>query len=127
MPSRLLAGKIADLLGIEGDPSAAGGPDATLLATIPGDRIAYVQLSDAAPEPAGDLRMETMLARRLPGAGAVDFDEFIASLRATGARPFVAPEVFNPTLVRDLGPLGAALAARSATEEILARPERTGT
>jgi sugar phosphate isomerase/epimerase len=97
-----------------------GGPCRDLLATIPGDRIAYVQVSDCASDPATDLRMETMLARRLPGTGAIDFDEFFSVLSANGAQPFVAPEVFNPSLVRDLGPVGAAQAARSATEKILA-------
>jgi sugar phosphate isomerase/epimerase len=96
-----------------------GGPDTHVLGSIPGDRIAYVQLCDAAPEAAEELRTEAMLGRRLPGDGVVDFGEFFAALSAADARPFFAPEVFNPDLVRDLGPVGAAKAARSAAEQIL--------
>jgi sugar phosphate isomerase/epimerase len=96
-----------------------GGPDPHVLGSIPGGRIAYVQLCDAAPEAAEELRTEAMLGRRLPGDGVVDFNQFFAALSAADARPFFAPEVFNPDLVRDLGPLGAAKAARSAAEQVL--------
>jgi sugar phosphate isomerase/epimerase len=104
-----------------------GGPLPHLLSSIPGDRVAYVQLCDAAPEAAEELRTEAMLGRRLPGAGVVDFQQFFTALSAADARPFFAPEVFNPDLVRDLGPVGAARAARSAAEQVLGGPlRRTG-
>jgi sugar phosphate isomerase/epimerase len=78
-----------------------------------------VQLCDAAPEAAEELRSEARLGRRLPGDGVVDFEQFFAALSAAPAWPFFAPEVFNPDLVRALGPPGAAKAARSASEQVL--------
>jgi sugar phosphate isomerase/epimerase len=60
-----------------------------------------------------------MLGGRLPGDGVVDVKHFLAALSAADARPFLAPEVFNPDLVRNLGPLGAAKAARWAAARVL--------
>jgi sugar phosphate isomerase/epimerase len=50
-----------------------------------------------------ELRTEAMVGRRLPGAGTVDFEAFFAALSVADARPFFAPEVFNPDLVREMG------------------------
>jgi len=79
-----------------------GGPDLDLLRSLPGDRIAYVQLCE--PSAAPDLGLEqveneAMHNRRPPGAGAVDFDAIWAALDHIGSDPFVAAEVFNDELL----------------------------
>ncbi len=93
-----------------------GGPDLDLLARIPGERIACVQLCDAAPLAGSDLMAEAMSARLLPGEGVVDFASVFAVLDAIGARPVVATEVFNPALVAELGPAAAAAAMFAASK-----------
>lgn len=92
-----------------------GGPAFDLLAGIPGDRIGYVQLCDAGPEPSDDLMTEMMTARLVPGRGVVDFDAVTAALQAIGASPYRAVEVFNPGLVEELGAKGAARTLLDAT------------
>lgn len=86
-----------------------GGPVPQLLATIPGDRIGFVQLCDAAP---GDGRSmeEAMAGRLLPGDGVVDFGEVATALQAIVADPVVATEVFNPALVSERGVTATAAA-----------------
>jgi sugar phosphate isomerase/epimerase len=61
--------------------------------------------------------VEAMTSRLLPGDGVVDFPALLAGLAAIEARPFVATEVFNPSLVADRGPAGAATAMRDAVED----------
>jgi hypothetical protein len=63
-----------------------------------------------------------MTGRLLPGDGIVDFAELATHLAATGATPFVAAEVFNPTLVTELGPQGAATAMHAATTRLRLAP-----
>ena len=102
-----------------------GGPAFDLLTSIPGERIGYVQLCDAAPEPTGDLLTEAMTARLLPGEGTVDFAAVHAALAEVGATPYVATEVFNPALVEEQGAAGAAMAMRDAAEQVWpALPDR---
>jgi sugar phosphate isomerase/epimerase len=96
-----------------------GGPAPELLSTIPGDRIGYVQVSDVAPVSSNDMALEAGFGRLLPGEGVVDFGLFFGALRATGADPFVAPEVFSQSLVHALGAYGAAEAALAATHLVL--------
>ena len=96
-----------------------GGPAFDLLATIPGGRIGYLQLCDAAAEPDDDGMTEAMTARLLPGEGVVDFAAVLGALRSIGATPYVATEVFNPGLVAALGPEGAAVAMRDAAERVM--------
>lgn len=96
-----------------------GGPDLGLLATIPGERVGYVQLCDAAPTRAGELLTEAMTNRLLPGDGVVDFAGVLGQLRAGGADPFVATEIFNPELVNRLGAVDTAHAMRSAALDVL--------
>ena len=93
-----------------------GGPAPDVLAGIPGERIGYVQLCDAAAEPAPDPFTEAMTGRLLPGDenGVVDFAELSTGLAAIGATPFVAAEVLNPALVTELGATAAAAAIRDA-------------
>ena len=97
-----------------------GGPNVPLLSSIPGDRIFYVQLSDAAAEPGADSETEAMTARLLPGDGVVDFAQFFAVLDDIGATPFVATEIFNPSMVAELGADRAAVAMRDAARSVLA-------
>ncbi|MCU1375380.1 MAG: Xylose isomerase domain protein barrel [Actinomycetia bacterium] len=96
-----------------------GGPDLPLLATIPGERIGYVQICDAAPEPVGDPLTEAMTDRWLPGDGAVDFDGLFEQLAAIGATPWLATEIFNPSLVKSLGAADTAKAMREAALSVL--------
>ncbi len=79
-----------------------GGPNLPLLSSIPGDRVMYVQMCDAAPGTSTDMA-EAMTGRLLPGDGVVDFAALIATLKQIDAHPFVAPEVFNPDLLAQLG------------------------
>jgi sugar phosphate isomerase/epimerase len=96
-----------------------GGPNPSLLATIPGERIGYLQLCDAAPEPVGDSLTEAMTNRLLPGDGVVDFAALVTQLDAIGAKPYVATEIFNPELVKRLGAVQTARAMREAGLSVL--------
>jgi sugar phosphate isomerase/epimerase len=96
-----------------------GGPAPDVLAGIPGERIGFVQVSDVAPERSADTWAETMNGRLLPGAGVVDFADLFARLAAIGAMPFLATEVFNPSLIRERGAAGAATAMRDAAIAVL--------
>ncbi len=97
-----------------------GGPDFDLLATIPADRIAYVQVCDAAAVPGADVMEEAHSARQLPGDGVVDFAALFDALAAIGVTaPFVATEIFNPALVTTLGPAAAAEAMLTAAERVV--------
>jgi sugar phosphate isomerase/epimerase len=82
-----------------------GGPAVDLLRTIPGERIGYVQVCDAAAGASDDVLDEAMTSRLLPGEGVVDFAEVFAVLGEIGASPFVATEIFNPGLVAEQGPV----------------------
>jgi sugar phosphate isomerase/epimerase len=95
-----------------------GGPDPELLARIPGERIGYVQLCDAAPGDGRDMN-EAMSARLLPGDGVVDFGAVFEILDRTGAQPFVATEIFNPALVIDMGQVAFARASVSTAHKVL--------
>jgi sugar phosphate isomerase/epimerase len=98
-----------------------GGPAPDVLAGIPGERIGYVQVSDVAAERSADMWAETMNGRLLPGDGVVDFADLFTRLATIDAAPFVATEVFNPSLVREWGAAGAAAAMREAAAEVLSR------
>jgi len=95
-----------------------GGPAFDVLASIPGERIGYVQLCDAARVPAGEVFAEAMTNRLLPGEGVVDFAAVFDALDAIGARPYIATEIFNPALVVARGALGAATAMRDAADDV---------
>ncbi|MFT5202114.1 MAG: sugar phosphate isomerase/epimerase [Candidatus Aldehydirespiratoraceae bacterium] len=88
-----------------------GGPDLDLLRSVPGDRVAYVQLCDpsaAAEMPLDQVENEAMTARRAPGSGAVDYASIWEALDHIGSAPFVAAEVFS----RDLDATGPAAMAK---------------
>ena len=97
-----------------------GGPCPGVLAGIPGERIAYLQLCDAAAQAGADPMDETMNGRLLPGEGVVDLAALLAGLEGIGADPFVATEVFNPAIVRARGGPGAASAMVGAARRVLA-------
>ena len=93
-----------------------GGPAFDLLAEIPGERIGYVQLCDAAPAADADLLTEAMTSRMLPGEGVVDFAAVFSALDAIHATPYIATEIFNTALVVERGALGAATAMKGAAD-----------
>jgi sugar phosphate isomerase/epimerase len=96
-----------------------GGPNPELLATIPGERIGYVQVCDAAPTLRGESFEEAMIGRLLPGEGVVDFASLWRVLDDIGAQPFVATEIFNTELVASRGSAGAATAMAEAARDVL--------
>jgi sugar phosphate isomerase/epimerase len=96
-----------------------GGPCPELLATIPAERIGYLQLCDAAATPSGDPLTEAMTNRLLPGEGVVDFGALVAQLDGMGATPFVATEIFNPAMVTARGVLDTARAMRRSGLSVL--------
>jgi sugar phosphate isomerase/epimerase len=102
-----------------------GGPDLELLGSLPGERITYVQLCDAAPDPQPDLYAEAMSARRLPGDGVVDLAALLDTLEGIGARPYVASEVFSTELAA-LGPAEAARRAHDACAALRQVARRPG-
>lgn len=96
-----------------------GGPQLDVLARIPGERIAVLQLGDAPAEPdTDDLMDETMNRRLLPGEGACDLDALVAVLDRIGAAPIIAPEPFNPARAA-AGPTVYAHAIANATKTAL--------
>ena len=99
-----------------------GGPNPELLARIPGERVGYVQLCDAALDAGDDIMAEAMGQRLLPGDGMVDFGGLLRQLEAIGAHPFFATEVFNPEFVRDRGSVEAAREMSAAAGPLLNLP-----
>jgi sugar phosphate isomerase/epimerase len=96
-----------------------GGPAFDLLATIPGDRIPYLQLNDVAATPSGEPLEEMMTGRLLPGDGVVDYARLFAALSDIGAEPFMAVEIFNPGLIQGHGAPSAARAMKKAADAVL--------
>jgi sugar phosphate isomerase/epimerase len=96
-----------------------GGPNFELLARIPGERIGYVQLCDAAAQASDDVMNEALAHRLLPGDGVVDFGALLGQLDTIGARPFVATEIFNPELVSTHGPGEAARMMAAAARPLV--------
>jgi sugar phosphate isomerase/epimerase len=96
-----------------------GGRDLDLLASIPPERFPFVQVSDAPAAADGELMDETMNRRLLPGDGAIDFGSPLRCLDSTGARPFVAVELFNPSLLASRGVGPAAVAMRETALRML--------
>jgi len=90
-----------------------GGPDVSALDRLDGSRLGYLQLCDAAAEPAADVFAEAMTNRQLPGDGIVDFVGLFDVFDAKGARPYVASEIFNASIL-ERGPAAAAAAYHDA-------------
>jgi sugar phosphate isomerase/epimerase len=77
-----------------------GNPDDDLLASIPGERIGAVQLSDALSEPVGSLENDC-LHHRLPlGGGSFSLHQVHRTLRAIGGLNSVGPEIFSDAFDR---------------------------
>lgn len=98
-----------------------GGPALELLASIPGERIGYVQLCDA-DATGSDSMAEAMSGRLLPGEGVVDFASLAAVLASIDADPVVTTEVFNPGLLGDRGVVDAAAAMVSSASAAFTIP-----
>jgi sugar phosphate isomerase/epimerase len=98
-----------------------GGPADELLRSIPGRRLGYLQLCDAAARRGPDAMGEAMTSRLLPGEGIIDFGAVLAVLEAIGADPVVATEIFNPAMVTARGPVAAAIAMKAAADRV--RPD----
>ena len=97
------------------------GADLDLLRSLPGDRIAYVQLCEpsATPKMAIDeVENEAMHLRRAPGAGVVDYPSIWEALDHIGSDPFVAAEVFSDQLTAT-GPAAMAQTLHDACRAVL--------
>jgi hypothetical protein len=72
----------------------ATGADWHALASLPDDRLAYVQLDDAL-EPSADLQFDTMHRRALPGEGNLDLARFAQALRDRNFDGVISLEVLS--------------------------------
>jgi sugar phosphate isomerase/epimerase len=96
-----------------------GGADIATLRSIPGSRIHCVQLNDTTRTgPGGDMMMESMTNRLLPGDGEVEWKPLLDALDAIKADPIWAPEVFNLELMKE-GPVSMAKKIGVATRKVL--------
>jgi sugar phosphate isomerase/epimerase len=75
-----------------------GNPDFEVLATVPGERIMAVQISDGGPELQESLIKDTFRHRLLPGDGSFDLTRVLRTLDATGGLNLVGPEVLSDEL-----------------------------
>jgi len=77
-----------------------GGRDDALLRSIPGNKISYVQVTDAeAAVPAGRSPFDDCLFHRLqPGQGALPIKQLLDILRDIGGTERIGPEVFSAKL-----------------------------
>jgi sugar phosphate isomerase/epimerase len=89
-----------------------GGRDDALLRSIPGNRIAYIQVTDAeATLPSGRSLHDDCLFHRLqPGEGGLPIKELLDILREIGGLERIGPEVFSAKL--------DALPAEAIAEEL---------
>jgi sugar phosphate isomerase/epimerase len=95
-----------------------GDPDLDLLATIPGERIFSVQLSDGAPDIRESLVKDTLRHRLLPGDGVFDLVGTVRTLHAIGGLRLVGPEVMSSEL-HALPPIEAARRAGEACDSVV--------
>jgi sugar phosphate isomerase/epimerase len=109
-------GIVIDMMHWQRQP---GGPNLELLRQIPGDRIHYVQVCDAAPGSpgSGDYLTEALTARRVPGQGCVDIAALLGALAEIDADPYFALEVFNAELAAR-GASAMAAELRRATRTV---------
>lgn len=61
-----------------------------------------------------------MNRRLLPGDGDVDFGALLGRMDTMGVDPFIAVEIFNPSIVAERGVQPAADAMRQAAERVVA-------
>jgi sugar phosphate isomerase/epimerase len=95
-----------------------GTPDLDLLASIPGDRIGAVQISDGDTELTMSLIKATMTDRRLPGRGEFDLVSVLRTLRDIGGLHLVGPEVLENALF-ELPVDDASRLARSCYDAVI--------
>jgi sugar phosphate isomerase/epimerase len=100
-----------------------GNPDWETLASLPGERVTAVQLSDAPARPGPDPIAETLHGRRLPGEGDLDLPRLVAALRAIGAHAPLGVEVFSDAL-HALEPREVARRAADAMRRLRAAGDR---
>lgn len=73
-----------------------GRPDDDLLRRIPGERIGWVQVSDARLAPRAESIVEDCLFNRVhPGEGEFPIGAVLAALAASGALRLAGPEIFS--------------------------------
>lgn len=72
-----------------------GRPDAALLGSLPGSTITGVQLDDADAARVGTLAEDTMLRRRLPGAGSFDLTGLVSTLDRIGVAVPISVEILS--------------------------------
>ena len=72
-----------------------GKPDNDLLASIPGERIGAVQVSDALADPVGSLETDCLHHRLPAGLGSFPLGETLSTLETTGGLNDVGPEIFS--------------------------------
>jgi sugar phosphate isomerase/epimerase len=92
--------------------------DDDLLRSIPPDRIFSVQVSDATARASGPL-VEDVQHRMLPGRGELDVVGFLRALTEMGVDAPVGVEVFDPVLVAEAGPAGAARTLHTALVDVV--------
>jgi sugar phosphate isomerase/epimerase len=68
------------------------------LASVPLEKIAYVQFTDGLAPVSSDLMRETMDRRAFPGEGVLELDRFAATLLDRGWQGVVSVEVLNQEL-----------------------------
>jgi len=74
------------------------GPDTWEdLASLPMERLAYVQFDDHPPLASSDLREETLERRVFPGEGTFELERFSRALRARGFDGLVSLEILSKT------------------------------
>jgi sugar phosphate isomerase/epimerase len=98
-----------------------GDPDLDLLRTIPGDRIASVQLNDGAAQLVESLVKDTFRHRRLPGDGTFDLAGLVDALDSIGGLRLVGPEVLSIELSATLAPDELVGRAVAACDRVLSR------
>ncbi|MGP4017676.1 bifunctional sugar phosphate isomerase/epimerase/4-hydroxyphenylpyruvate dioxygenase family protein [Saccharopolyspora sp. 5N708] len=85
------------------------GSDPTLIRTIPGEKLFFLQLADA-PRLDMDVLQWSRHHRLFPGQGSFDLPTFVANVLATGYRGPLSLEVFNDVF-RQADPKPAAVDA----------------
>ncbi|MGI9603092.1 MAG: sugar phosphate isomerase/epimerase family protein [Acidimicrobiales bacterium] len=99
------------------------GSDLSQLDDIDLTRTTYIQLDDAPRQPVLDeLFAETMAHRLAPGDGEVDLAGLLDAVRASGADPYIAPEVFNAEMLEG----GSAAMAAYMHETTMRALDRVG-
>lgn len=96
-----------------------GRPDFDVLASIPGERVFGVQVSDGLLANVQSLVQDTFRHRRQPGSGEFDLLRFLRTIETTGAVANFGPEILSVDReARE--PADAARAAAASIDRLLA-------